>query len=57
MKRLVLIAVAVIATALGHAATALAQTNRPNILVNSEADKLEREPDQDQCAAKRSDAD
>ena len=33
MKRLVLIAIAVIATALAHTATALAQTNRPNILV------------------------
>jgi len=33
MKRLVMIAIAVIATALGHTATAFAQTNRPNILV------------------------
>ena len=33
MKRLALIAIAVIASALGHTATALAQTNRPNILV------------------------
>ena len=33
MNRVALIAVAVIASALGHSATALAQTNRPNILV------------------------
>ena len=33
MKHLVSIAIAVIATVLGHSASALAQTNRPNILV------------------------
>jgi len=33
MKSLVLIAIAVIATALGHTAAALAETDRPNILV------------------------
>ena|SRR5271167_2592528 len=33
MKHSVLIAIAMIATALGHATTALAQTGRPNILV------------------------
>ena len=33
MKHLVSIAIAVIATVLGHSASALAQANRPNILV------------------------